>query len=180
MTSHEIRNPLSAVVHCADSISDSLMEMSSIIKSWDTSAQHSYGQQLKETIESSIEAVNTITSCSGHQKRIVDDLLTLSKLDSKLLQIHTSAVQVSTLLKDLERMFEAEAERAGIALVTELDVSLKGLQVDWVSIDQGRTNQIVINLLTNALKVSVPMNSRIQRPQQAVDWEKCLSAGEQC
>ena len=41
--------------------------------------------KIKAELDTALDAVRTIESCSAHQKRIIDDILTLSKLDAKLL-----------------------------------------------------------------------------------------------
>ncbi|KAH0025304.1 putative histidine kinase HHK19p, partial [Aureobasidium melanogenum] len=151
MTSHEIRNPLGAVVHCADAIDESLEEMKSIMEKLQLTDKKA-GQRLHALIESSAEAVQTITSCSSHQRRIVDDLLTLSKLDSNLLQINQSPVRATSILDDMQRIFEIEGGRAHIELRIQADPSIKAMNVDNVMLDTGRVHQILINLITNALK----------------------------
>jgi signal transduction histidine kinase len=173
LTHLQIRNPLGAVVHCADAIDECLGEMKSIM---DTSQfpDNKVGQRLRELVASSAEAVQIITSCSSHQKRyatkpatarsyldvltlcftrIVDDLLTLSKLDSNLLEITQSPVRATSILDDMQRIFEIEAGRADIELRIEADPSLKAMNVDNVMLDTGRVHQILINLITNALKL---------------------------
>lgn len=85
--------------------------------------------------------------------RIVDDLLTLSKLDSNLLQINQSPVRATSILDDMQRIFEIEAGRAGIGLRIQADPSVEKMEVNNVMLDTGRVHQILINLITNALKL---------------------------
>lgn len=173
LTCLQIRNPLGAVVHCADAIDESLGEMKSIM---DTSpfSDDKAGHRLRELVSSSAEAVQIITSCSSHQRRyitkapattvcsyiliilstrIVDDLLTLSKLDSNLLEINQSLIRATSILDDMQRIFEIEAGRAGIELQIQADPSIQAMNVDNVMLDTGRVHQILINLITNALKL---------------------------
>ncbi|GAB7351229.1 hypothetical protein MBLNU459_g1662t2 [Dothideomycetes sp. NU459] len=145
--SHELRNPLGAVVHCADAISDNLADISTIVEQ---TCDEKARSAMQELIASSVEAVQTITACSAHQKRIVDDLLTLSKLDSNLLQINHSAVRVRSVIYDVYRMFKTEAQRVGVTITVREDESIQG--IDWVALDSGRVQQILINLVTNAIK----------------------------
>lgn len=77
ITSHEMRNPLSAILQCAD-------EISTILTDFKTSG----AQEIPPSIVTdSIDAAQTIALCAQHQKRIVDDVLTLSKLDSAMLMV---------------------------------------------------------------------------------------------
>ena len=91
----------------------------------------------------------------------MDDILVLSKLDSNLLQIAPSSVHVVDMLRDVQRMFEAEAQRAEVNLMTEADPSLKALQIDYALLDSGRALQILINLVTNAIKFTKNRDTRL-------------------
>jgi signal transduction histidine kinase/CheY-like chemotaxis protein/PAS domain-containing protein len=144
MTSHEVRNPVSAIIQCADSIISSL--------------RHPLAG--KDAIEDSIDSANIIISCAQHQKRIVDDILTLSKLDSKLLSITPVIVQPVNIVQDVFRMFEAEAQRAKVDMIFTTDNSLDNMQVNWLLLDPSRLTQVLINLLTNAIKFTEPSDSR--------------------
>ncbi|KAI5196829.1 hypothetical protein E4T38_08278 [Aureobasidium subglaciale] len=167
-----IRNPLGAVVHCADAIDESLGEMQSILGKLPVSDERA-DKRLLELVASSAEAVNIITSCSSHQKRIVDDLLTLSKLDSNLLQINQAPVRAKSILDDMQRLFEIEAGRADIELRIQADPSIEAMTIDNVMLDIGRVHQILVNLVTNALKftkerperrVTITMGTSNERP----------------
>lgn len=76
-----MRNPLSAVVQCADSTIQSLMDMLNTICILIAEKACSHcGQELetvRQEIQNALDAVQTIVSCSTHQKRIIDDVLTL-------------------------------------------------------------------------------------------------------
>ncbi|EMD00575.1 hypothetical protein BAUCODRAFT_61546 [Baudoinia panamericana UAMH 10762] len=150
-TCHEVRNPLSAVVHCADLIATALKEMSETLvvgMSHMTANQLTHLHEFQNDIA---EAVTTIISCSTHQKRIMDDILTLSKLDSKLLAISPSPVKLRSILKDAEKMFEVDAKKAAVTWRVR-DDSDPMLGIEWVMLDAGRLLQVLINLVTNALK----------------------------
>jgi CheY-like chemotaxis protein/nitrogen-specific signal transduction histidine kinase len=160
MTSHEMRNPLSAIVQCADVVVGSLVGLKT-------------SPEISPAIEASIDAAQTIVSCAQHQKRIVDDILTLSKLDSDLLTITLIQLDPKKILRDSLKMFEAEASRADIKLSPIIDSSVDELKVEYVLLDPSRLLQVLINLLTNALKfttngeikvVTVTMKAFRERP----------------
>ena len=62
ITSHEMRNPLSAILQCADEISTSLIDF----KNEDLDRPPTAG-----LLDSNIDAAQTIALCAAHQKRIV-------------------------------------------------------------------------------------------------------------
>lgn len=105
-----------------------------------------------EHIENSLDAADTIKSCSAHQTRIVNDILTLSKMDSKLLQLAPSPVNAATILHNVSKMFGAEAEHSGVEVKTCVDASVEEFGVHWVVLDSGRVLQVLVNLITNAIK----------------------------
>lgn len=144
MTSHEMRNPLSAIVHCADGIIDSLSK--------NPQRDTEQTQVSSEALASSIDAAQTIILCANHQKRIIDDVLTLSKLDSDLLPVTPDNVHVVSIIRGVLRMFKDELKSADIEMQLNIEHSISELGVDWVYLDPSRLSQVFINLLTNAIK----------------------------
>lgn len=70
-----MRNPLSAILISADDIGDTL-------------SVHQFScDEDRNIAKNCIEAANNIALCVQHQKSIVDDILTVSKLDSNLLRM---------------------------------------------------------------------------------------------
>ncbi|KAH8883669.1 hypothetical protein GQ53DRAFT_752891 [Thozetella sp. PMI_491] len=153
MTSHEMRNPLSAILQCADEIT-STIERNQL----GDAVQTVPGLQM--LLDSCVEAANTISLCANHQKRIVDDILTLSKLDSKLLLVTPIDVQPVTVVQDVLRMFEAELNSQGIQCRFQIEPSYLDLAVDWVKLDPSRIRQVLINLMTNAMKFTQSQEAR--------------------
>ncbi|KAF4555590.1 Histidine kinase-, DNA gyrase B-, and HSP90-like ATPase-like protein 3 [Elsinoe fawcettii] len=144
MVSHEMRNPLSAILQSADGIV-SMLEQSE-------RKPEGTLNLTGETAESVLDASETIILCAQHQKRIVDDILTLSKLDSNLLVISPDKASPPQLLKQALKMFESQLARAEIRASVEVEPSVSMLDIDFVMMDSSRILQVVINLLTNAIK----------------------------
>lgn len=142
VVSHEMRNPLGAIVHCADAII--------------TMAEESkYAELPDRGLEAFTEIVQNakiVLQCATHQKRILDDVLTLSKLKSMLLSIKPVAVKPSDMVESIVGMFEAELDGNSIRCNVSTDQSLSELSIDHVYMDTSRVTQIFINLLTNAIK----------------------------
>lgn len=165
MTSHEMRNPLSAILHCTDAIIASLTRVQDLVENSEpltpvqtetNMGEHGprpgQSEEEKKLLEDSIENAETIVTCAQHQKRIVDDILTMSKLDSKLLAVTPFTVDPIQIVNDALKMFEVEARRVDIELTSSVDQSYKDLGFDYLDLDPSRVKQVLINLLTNALK----------------------------
>ena len=143
VVSHEMRNPLSAIFHSADMISTSLAELQ--ISGYSN-------EKFLEMLNSNVEAANTIIMCARHQKRIVDDVLTLSKLEYMLLSVSPQKVQPEGLVERIVRMFRADLTSHGISVNIVPEPSYQSCSVDYAMLDPNRVTQVFINLLTNAIK----------------------------
>ncbi|KAK8113879.1 hypothetical protein PG999_005948 [Apiospora kogelbergensis] len=172
MTSHEMRNPLSAIIQSADSTIDSLKLVSSLV-SRSHSGDTETVQQTDEEIKQSLDSLHTIISCSLHQKRVVDDILTLSKMDSNLMAIAPVRVEPSKTISEAVHMFELECKKDGIHLAFIEDPSVREMRAEYVMMDPSRTIQVLINLLTNAIKftrdrptrrITVRLGASAERP----------------
>ncbi|KAI9047730.1 hypothetical protein LZ554_008440 [Drepanopeziza brunnea f. sp. 'monogermtubi'] len=170
MVSHEVRNPLSAILQCSDEIATSLLEL----KTADDISRSP--QLLTRILESSIDAAQTILLCAQHQKRIVDDILTLSKLDSALLVVTPVAVQPVAVVQRALKMFEGELDTNAIAMKFRVEKSYLDLKVDWVNLDPSRLLQVLINLTTNAIKFTNGQENRTIVVSVGASGERPLAA----
>ncbi|KAI4866292.1 hypothetical protein F4820DRAFT_259382 [Hypoxylon rubiginosum] len=186
MTSHEMRNPLSAIIQCADAVIGCLTKAQELVdtrfakpsnngvpKSPTSDSSPGFYQEAVQLLKDSIDNAETIIACAQHQKRIVDDILTMSKLDSNLLSITPITVNPIHIAQEAYKMFEVEARRVDIDLTMVVDRSYTELNIEFLDLDPSRLKQVLINLLTNALKftkngptrnVSITMSASKSRP----------------
>lgn len=154
ITSHEMRNPLSAILQCADEIING-------VTNYRTEDPSSYVPgNLNVLLDSALEAANTISLCASHQKRIVDDILTLSKLDSQLLYVTPVDVQPVAVIETVLKMFESELNSNSIRGEFRIDPSFQELNINWAKLDPSRLRQVLINLMTNAIKFTQSRENR--------------------
>jgi len=162
-TSHEMRNPLSAILQSADSITASLAELRIL---------DGITENQKVIIDTTIESAHTITLCAQHQKRIVDDVLTLSKLDSAMMAVAPVDTKPVGVVHKVLKMFEAELKTADITFELKFDPSYSSMRIDWVRLDPHRLSQVLINLMTNAIKFTTTQDTRVIRMYIAASGEK--------
>ena len=135
MISHEIRNPLSAILHCTEDIADVVKKPKQGI---DVGPIH--------------EALDTIELCISHQRNIVDDVLSFSKLDASMLSLDPKSCRPSTQLANSLKMFQPEFRRQAMEFSYCVDTSYMDHNIDFVMADMARVGQIVVNLVSNAIK----------------------------
>jgi PAS domain S-box-containing protein len=151
ITSHEMRNPLSAILQCADQIANSITGF----------ASRKDKSEIESLLEGCLDAANTINLCASHQKRIVDDILTLSKLDSNLMAVTPVDEQPIRVVQRALKMFESELVAHDIEFEFLVDESFERHSVKWVRMDPSRLRQVLINLMTNAIKFTQGREKRV-------------------
>ncbi|KAF2771663.1 hypothetical protein EJ03DRAFT_325315 [Teratosphaeria nubilosa] len=134
MISHEIRNPLSALLHCSEDIADAISD------------------EKKIDIGAIKDAVETINICIQHQRNIVDDVLSYSKLDAAMLSLVPSPSLPCKGLANALKMFQPEFRKQDMKFGYRIDQSYVDYHVNWVMADLARISQVLINLVSNAIK----------------------------
>ena len=178
LTSHEMRNPMSAIIQSADDI------CSSLERARRSGNEH---DDLVDAVESILDSAQTILLCTAHQKRIVDDILTVSKLDSSMMAITPVLVNVSDMVRQATQMFHAEMSASEIEFKETFDQSLDNSNAQWAYCDPSRLTQVLVNLLTNAIKftktagkraIQVRLGASLETPAAFVDGIHWYPSGQ--
>jgi signal transduction histidine kinase len=127
--SHELRTPLSVIAGY----------LQSLLRRGDNLSFH----QQQAVATASAEAERTI--------RMLQDLLDLARVDSGNLHFRLTPMLLNTLVVEVAQMSQRVSNRQINPLVTNEDV--------MVCADQDRLQQVLINLVDNAIKYSVPDQS---------------------
>jgi PAS domain S-box-containing protein len=122
--SHEIRTPLNG-----------LLGMNSLL------------EQTKLTDEQK-EFVQTIHSSSQALLAIINDILDFSKIEAGKLQIESMKFDLIQLIGEIKDFFQSKANEKGICLKIDTEKCNKVIVIG----DPFRLRQVLLNLLTNALK----------------------------
>jgi len=123
--SHELRTPLNAILGFTSLLKKSL----------------NVSTQEKENL--------TIISKSGnHLLSIINEILELSKIEVGKLEIVNAPFDLFHMIEELQSMFEERCKKKNIVLMISMDKNVS----QYISSDQQRLKQILINLLGNSLK----------------------------
>jgi signal transduction histidine kinase len=139
----QIRNPLSAIIQSADSISSSLATYISTPSSLD----NSHLLIPKTVLEDNRDAADTIILCAQHQQNIVNDILTLSKMDSDMLSVTPIDVEPLKIVGHVVKMFQSESAKHRIAVTVAAESSFHELGLHNVRLDPSRLTQVLVNIL---------------------------------
>ncbi len=132
--SHELRTPLNAIIGFADVI-----------------ARQRFGADIKRYAE----YAGYILKAGNHLLNIINDVLDVSRVESNTLKIDLEVVSLKDIIGESISLIEARAAQKGIAL----DAGNRG-EGCTVMVDRTRALQILVNLLTNAVKFT-PDNGKI-------------------
>lgn len=92
--------------------------------------------------------VQTIMTSGEHLLHIINDILEMSRIEAGKLETRPTLFNLHALLHDVEMMIRVRTEGKGISL----DISGMESIPRFVSADEGKLRQILINLLGNAVK----------------------------
>lgn len=123
--SHELRTPLASIKGYSETLLDGGMDDQKTLK----------------------EFLGVIDRHATRMARLIDDLLILSRLESHQMTIVSAPVDIRDLVVTTSRGFEKQARDKGITMASEMPEKLS-----WVLGDRDRLEQVVVNLLDNAIK----------------------------
>lgn len=126
LTSHELRTPLNAIIGFAELCRRGIAGP--------------VGEQMGDYL-------SNILSAANHLVQIIDNLLDTVRIENETLDIDLRELPIDTLVRDCMKMVEMRAQTANIVLVAPDP----GIVVSALA-DETAVRQILINLLTNAIK----------------------------
>ncbi|MCF8060051.1 MAG: response regulator [Bacteriovoracaceae bacterium] len=126
---------------------------------------------IKETpvTEEQSSMLDTITSCGDSLLTILNDILDLSKAESGKLELEDRPINLFKLLDELKFLFQMKAKEKGLDFNCQFVPEDK---IEFVKGDVTRIKQILINLISNAIKftekgeVSLSVETTLQEQGQ--------------
>ncbi|MEO0843156.1 MAG: response regulator, partial [Cyanobacteria bacterium J06643_5] len=123
--SHELRTPLNGILGYAQVL-----------------------ERKQDITGKSLESVNIIHQCGSHLLMLINDILDLSKIEARKLELFPSTVHFPSFLNSVIEICRIRAEQKGISFNVVLDENLPVA----VEVDEKRLRQVLINLMGNAIK----------------------------
>ncbi|MCU0565564.1 MAG: ATP-binding protein [Oculatellaceae cyanobacterium Prado106] len=123
--SHELRTPLNGILGYAQILNRS-----------------------KVLPEKERHGTEVIYQCGSHLLTLINDILDLSKIEARKLELAPQALHLPSFLQGVVEICQIRAEQKGIEFVYQPDTQLP----EGVLADEKRLRQVLLNLLGNAIK----------------------------
>ncbi|NUN68485.1 MAG: response regulator [Bacteroidetes bacterium] len=126
--SHELRSPLSSIIGFSELIAE----------------------EGKQITPESLEQYNSAIKSSGtHLLHLINDILDLSKIEAGKMDLRFAPVGIRNLVDNVKQVVQPQLEAKQVTLEVQMDEQLDDIIADGV-----RLKQILLNLVTNAVKFS--------------------------
>ncbi len=109
-----------------------------------------YAQIMQRAVDlnSHKQNVNVIYQCGSHLLDLINDILDLSKIEARKMELYRKDIHLLYFLSNITELSRIRAEQKGINLVYQFDPRLP----QAVKVDDKRLRQVLLNLLGNAIK----------------------------
>jgi signal transduction histidine kinase/ActR/RegA family two-component response regulator len=125
LMSHEIRTPLNGIVGIVHLLQN---------------------DDLKRDFQK--EMIQTLLFSSNHLMTVVNDILDFNKINGNYVRLELKPFDPLSLFQNLQKTFVSKAEEKKLNLIFDITPSLPAQLIG----DQGRLNQVITNLIHNAIK----------------------------
>jgi signal transduction histidine kinase/CheY-like chemotaxis protein len=143
--SHELRTPLNGILGYAQIL-----------------------QQSRNIPQKEKKGVEIINQCGSHLLTLINDVLDLSKIEARKMELHPVEFHFPSFLQGVVEICRIKAEQKGINFFYQADSSLPiGIQAD-----EKLLRQVLINLLSNAIKFTEQGDVTFSVKTQKLDLSK--------
>jgi two-component system, cell cycle sensor histidine kinase PleC len=141
--SHELRTPLNAIIG-----------FSEIIKS----------RILGDDINRNIEYARLIHGSGVHLLTLINDILDIAKIESGSLELNEQEVALDSVIAEAVALLQDRAQEGGCTLICAVDAAVPAVRADRRAL-----KQVLLNLLSNALKFTLPGGTVTAFARQVTD-----------
>ena len=137
--SHELRTPLNAIIGCTEMLSE---------------GPHSDDEK---------EMLDRVLRASRHLHSLINDILDLTKIEAGRMDLDLSEFNLAASVESVVTLLRERAQRKRLALCADVSP-----QVRTIRADERKVHQVLLNLLSNALKFT-PDGGRIDVRARGAD-----------
>jgi two-component system phosphate regulon sensor histidine kinase PhoR len=123
--SHELKTPITAIRGFADTLLDGAVDER----------------------ENAVKFIRTIKSNSERINSLIDDLMTISKIELGVIRVEKSLIDIGDVFENIMEIFRDRASAKGLTLEV-----FRSPELVQISADRNRLLQILTNLVDNAIK----------------------------
>lgn len=127
-TSHELRTPLNPIIGYVEKLQ----------------REYPNGPHTKE--------LDLINQSAKQLLRLIEDVLDFSRIESGTLRLQEESVNVEALCSEVVNLLKPQAAKKNLELSYLYSETLKTMNGVYISIDQSRLRQVLLNLTSNAIK----------------------------
>lgn len=146
--SHEIRTPMNAI-----------------------SGMTTIAKTLLDDKEKTMECLTKIENANGYLLELINDILDMSRIESGKVELHPESMDLAEFIRNLEALFQPQAALKEISLAVE-NLYTSGRRV---LADALKLNQVMVNVIGNALKFTEPGGSVVVRLEPLEETKTELS-----
>ena len=125
--SHELRTPLNSIIVLSQLLSEN---------------------KRQNLTDKQIEYANTINSSGSDLLDLINEILDLSKIEAGRIELHPETIDLKEILTQMDLFFKPMTEKKGLNFSLHIDEQVP----ERIFVDNQRLQQILKNLLSNALK----------------------------
>ncbi|WP_085904537.1 ATP-binding protein [Kiloniella majae] len=134
LMSHELRTPLNAILGFSEILADEM---------FGPLGSPRYKDYARDVNES-----------GTHLLELINDILDLSKAEAGKIELHEEHFEINNVVQRCNKMLSGRAEQASLSVLLQLEAGLPSLCGD-----ERRIKQVLINLISNAIKFTLPGGS---------------------
>jgi CheY-like chemotaxis protein len=126
--SHELRTPLNSILGLSESLKEEI---------------------LGSLNEKQLKAISTIESSGEHLLSLINDILDISKISAGMITLDITSVSIKSICSSSLLLVKQLAFTKGIQIYSNIPSQINNININ---VDDRRIKQVLINLLTNAVK----------------------------
>ncbi|KFY32164.1 hypothetical protein V493_00453 [Pseudogymnoascus sp. VKM F-4281 (FW-2241)] len=161
---HELRNPVSGIVGNVELLQGGLDVRQAILRPCNSDdgegsirLSSAYVVLLQDQLAGDITSIDAIAACAEHMKTLSDNVLSVSKLEEGRVVLERVVFDARSTIISVVKMFSIVARKKGLQI--HQDVPAEGFLVIG---DPGRLAQVIINLVSNAVKFTTTGSITVQ------------------